>query len=179
EITVYIFFFSSRRRHTRSKRDWSSDVCSSDLPFFQQVTVCHTSWEEGVGHGGFFIGVRVEGIAGFFRKSQDFLKGDLAQFRGELVANLERCQILAERVHAGAVGDILAGHAVHRCAAVPLANHSSQVIRAALNCGALHVVQDAADTAELLTTACTTWAAVDQVWQRGAVAGGSLRIHAV
>src|SRR5437868_12302899 len=26
-----MFFFSSRRRHTRSKRDWSSDVCSSDL----------------------------------------------------------------------------------------------------------------------------------------------------
>src|SRR5690349_22297679 len=26
-----IFFFSSRRRHTRSLRDWSSDVCSSDL----------------------------------------------------------------------------------------------------------------------------------------------------
>src|SRR5699024_11938519 len=25
------FFFSSRRRHTRSKRDWSSDVCSYDL----------------------------------------------------------------------------------------------------------------------------------------------------
>src|SRR5207247_7513439 len=25
-------FFSSRRRHTRSTRDWSSDVCSSDLP---------------------------------------------------------------------------------------------------------------------------------------------------
>src|SRR5438067_12821411 len=27
----FVFFFSSRRRHTRSKRDWSSDVCSSDL----------------------------------------------------------------------------------------------------------------------------------------------------
>src|SRR5207247_5693175 len=26
------FLFSSRRRHTRSTRDWSSDVCSSDLP---------------------------------------------------------------------------------------------------------------------------------------------------
>src|SRR5260370_16881486 len=26
------FFFSSRRRHTRFKCDWSSDVCSSDLP---------------------------------------------------------------------------------------------------------------------------------------------------
>src|SRR2546421_10117255 len=28
---VFFFFFSSRRRHTRSDRDWSSDVCSSDL----------------------------------------------------------------------------------------------------------------------------------------------------
>src|SRR5215204_7820325 len=28
----FFFFFSSRRRHTRSLCDWSSDVCSSDLP---------------------------------------------------------------------------------------------------------------------------------------------------
>src|SRR2546422_5918268 len=28
-----LFFFSSRRRHTRCSRDWSSDVCSSDLGF--------------------------------------------------------------------------------------------------------------------------------------------------
>src|SRR5207253_3999574 len=28
---VRLFFFSSRRRHTRWPRDWSSDVCSSDL----------------------------------------------------------------------------------------------------------------------------------------------------
>src|SRR5690349_23826697 len=28
----FYFFFSSRRRHTSSLRDWSSDVCSSDLP---------------------------------------------------------------------------------------------------------------------------------------------------
>src|SRR6266511_925930 len=27
-----LYFFSSRRRHTRFSRDWSSDVCSSDLP---------------------------------------------------------------------------------------------------------------------------------------------------
>src|SRR5207248_4952572 len=27
----FLFFFSSRRRHTRSYGDWSSDVCSSDL----------------------------------------------------------------------------------------------------------------------------------------------------
>src|SRR2546428_13919275 len=33
------FFFSSRRRHTRSDRDWSSDVCSSDLPESGQVGI--------------------------------------------------------------------------------------------------------------------------------------------
>src|SRR5688572_32757480 len=30
-VTSLIFFFSSRRRHTRFDCDWSSDVCSSDL----------------------------------------------------------------------------------------------------------------------------------------------------
>src|SRR5256885_17132618 len=29
--SAYVFFFSSRRRHTRLQGDWSSDVCSSDL----------------------------------------------------------------------------------------------------------------------------------------------------
>src|ERR1022692_4999323 len=29
--TLFVFFFSSRRRHTRLQGDWSSDVCSSDL----------------------------------------------------------------------------------------------------------------------------------------------------
>src|SRR5690625_911797 len=31
ELFAVLFFFSSRRRHTRWPRDWSSDVCSSDL----------------------------------------------------------------------------------------------------------------------------------------------------
>src|SRR5699024_11582497 len=39
-FTEASLFFSSRRRHTRSKRDWSSDVCSSDLVD-----------QGGVGHG--------------------------------------------------------------------------------------------------------------------------------
>src|SRR5690606_39867473 len=30
-VPLVFFFFSSRRRHTRFSRDWSSDVCSSDL----------------------------------------------------------------------------------------------------------------------------------------------------
>src|SRR5690606_40040876 len=35
----FVFFFSSRRRHTRFSRDWSSDVCSSDLVAFFNVAV--------------------------------------------------------------------------------------------------------------------------------------------
>src|SRR5690606_40145786 len=31
DVYYFFFFFSSRRRHTRFSRDWSSDVCSSDL----------------------------------------------------------------------------------------------------------------------------------------------------
>src|SRR2546428_14145764 len=36
-IDSLYFFFSSRRRHTRSDRDWSSDVCSSDLSFEDEM----------------------------------------------------------------------------------------------------------------------------------------------
>src|SRR5205809_4704189 len=38
----YFFFFSSRRRHTRCSRDWSSDVCSSDLPDWRMG--CREPW---------------------------------------------------------------------------------------------------------------------------------------
>src|SRR5207245_3237216 len=34
DFRTLMFFFSSRRRHTRCYRDWSSDVCSSDLEGF-------------------------------------------------------------------------------------------------------------------------------------------------
>src|SRR5699024_11357341 len=43
--TVLHFFFSSRRRHTRSKRDWSSDVCSSDLGRPEKFMMIHFSNE--------------------------------------------------------------------------------------------------------------------------------------
>src|SRR5260370_2808708 len=45
------FFFSSRRRHTRFKCDWSSDVCSSDLKF--QARLARLGWltvRDVVGH---------------------------------------------------------------------------------------------------------------------------------
>src|SRR6266704_1194864 len=43
-----IVFFSSRRLHTSSKRDWSSDVCSSDLPRGRAATV-HRCANEAAG----------------------------------------------------------------------------------------------------------------------------------
>src|SRR6266511_1907395 len=49
---MFFFFFSSRRRHTRFSRDWSSDVCSSDLSdtaradWLQrnQLSAAHVNW---------------------------------------------------------------------------------------------------------------------------------------
>src|SRR3712207_3815379 len=42
-LLIFIYFFSSRRRHTRYWRDWSSDVCSSDLPARPVVCFDETS----------------------------------------------------------------------------------------------------------------------------------------
>src|SRR6266568_5713135 len=54
-----VFFFSSRRRHTRWNCDWSSDVCSSDL---RQNAVCQTTAARGASpHGG---GVNARGGSG-------------------------------------------------------------------------------------------------------------------
>src|SRR5437870_11516960 len=59
----WFFFFSSRRRHTRWPRDWSSDVCSSDLGNVKNFTqrIINNSgtatWSAGsfqVGSGGTF-----------------------------------------------------------------------------------------------------------------------------
>src|SRR3989442_3830828 len=49
----FFFFFSSRRRHTRCGRDWSSDVCSSDLGASSTLTTapsCATSAKASTPH---------------------------------------------------------------------------------------------------------------------------------
>src|SRR5579871_4533693 len=53
----FFFFFSSRRRHTISLRDWSSDVCSSDLAadgmgrHGNRGRVCEGPWRRAAGQG--------------------------------------------------------------------------------------------------------------------------------
>src|SRR2546430_15237815 len=58
---MFVFFFSSRRRHTRFDCDWSSDVCSSDLlaPCVMQAgteittqALCQTCLKSVVGRAG-------------------------------------------------------------------------------------------------------------------------------
>src|SRR5690606_39740146 len=64
------FFFSSRRRHTRFSRDWSSDVCSSDLGSWIQYRHCHN-------HGTTItpaVAIATRGAL-LFRFSSDPLKG--------------------------------------------------------------------------------------------------------
>src|SRR5215813_8697499 len=48
----FFFFFSSRRRHTRCGRDWSSDVCSSDLTPVR-AHVLGPRWRMDLARGGF------------------------------------------------------------------------------------------------------------------------------
>src|SRR5207248_7120145 len=55
------FFFSSRRRHTRSYGDWSSDVCSSDLVLGRQIMTYGT----GVAYT----------IVGVMRRGLDYPRG--------------------------------------------------------------------------------------------------------
>src|SRR6266436_9126165 len=61
-----LFFFSSRRRHTRCSRDWSSDVCSSDLPgLYRYPSVARRSGcgatVAGLCRGGAFHQNRIRG----------------------------------------------------------------------------------------------------------------------
>src|SRR2546430_9783460 len=60
-FVLFYFFFSSRRRHTRFDCDWSSDVCSSDLP--QPIGVCrnHIAYNTGADRTG--TGGTVDSVA--------------------------------------------------------------------------------------------------------------------
>src|SRR5690606_39207977 len=68
------FFFSSRRRHTRFSRDWSSDVCSSDL--FGFIDVLFT-FKASITPRGFYLYFISMSLVDFFTPIivQDFCSG--------------------------------------------------------------------------------------------------------
>src|SRR5260221_14743694 len=82
-----MLFFSSRRRHTRSLCDWSSDVCSSDLPAGHQQR-----GRQGGGHGGGH-----QGILGFVAEMAGLCAGRQG-VRGRAGGRLQRggCSLWGE-----------------------------------------------------------------------------------
>src|SRR5207245_6300196 len=72
------FVFSSRRRHTSCYRDWSSDVCSSDLPilFVFASLFAITTWLErkGLGRMQNRLGPNRVGPFGWFQPIADAIK---------------------------------------------------------------------------------------------------------
>src|SRR5256884_5520152 len=54
-----IFFFSSRRRHTRCSRDWSSDVCSSDLRWGERLFAMLSAWQAAAALGLALLGANL------------------------------------------------------------------------------------------------------------------------
>src|SRR5437899_6491345 len=92
---MYIFFFSSRRRHTRCLSDWSSDVCSSDLKCGHDAPIygviegiieksgtpyfCFKDLDENKPAGS--IKIRVETIDYFLRRSEERRVGKECRYR--------------------------------------------------------------------------------------------------
>src|SRR3989442_9553304 len=59
-FAALLFFFSSRRRHTRCGRDWSSDVCSSDLIVFNGEIYNHRELRTELEGRGYAFGTRTD-----------------------------------------------------------------------------------------------------------------------
>src|SRR3989449_7712474 len=86
------FFFSSRRRHTRCSRDWSSDVCSSDLLIERRAA---TTLDDVDAHV-FPVTLDAEGVVRAFGPR-----------RGFAAPPLECARKLPERVQLTRIGDVL------------------------------------------------------------------------
>src|SRR5215813_4473499 len=93
------FFFSSRRRHTRCGRDWSSDVCSSDLRLDLIMTLLE---EPSFGHH-LFGRVSIERLVAI-RHHATLLVQELdgLERSGRERATLEFFRVVPVLVHVGA-----------------------------------------------------------------------------
>src|SRR5437763_16664244 len=96
---IFIFFFSSRRRHTRYIGDWSSDVCSSDLTQGGGVLVS----PDGGSHSSYTIGVSEGANVGAYQAQQIRTEIGRASCR-ERVQKWEVAGAVKEMLHAGSHG---------------------------------------------------------------------------
>src|SRR2546429_5272820 len=81
-----MLFFSSRRRHTRCSRDWSSDVCSSDLNVVRRVARLGRAAGAALGRACGGVAVRAAFGAGTGYGGADNYRGDPL---GRLAASAE------------------------------------------------------------------------------------------
>src|SRR3712207_8587987 len=74
---VILFFFSSRRRHTRYWRDWSSDVCSSDLGPMQATYQAMQTWRQA------YARTADDAWLAPIRRAEDFIARKAASWEGK------------------------------------------------------------------------------------------------
>src|SRR5690606_40840337 len=101
------FFFSSRRRHTRFSRDWSSDVCSSDLPHDTRVALGPFSTASAARLAGESLGISTNREFGAKWHVVEMYHGSPSQFyreRTEKVRKIGRASC-RERVWSEEGGD--------------------------------------------------------------------------
>src|SRR5256885_9438869 len=94
---LIFFFFSSRRRHTRLQGDWSSDVCSSDLPraLDEQALPAVAAVEKA--RGGSMFAHRIQVIDGVpYQMSALPIRGDRDQVVGGLLIGVKLQRLFDE-----------------------------------------------------------------------------------
>src|SRR5256885_4430180 len=80
-VVVFLFFFSSRRRHTRLQGDWSSDVCSSDLAAVLATAGLAGGFSMGEAVGAFIISaglIILVGVTGWFERVMNRIPMEIA-----------------------------------------------------------------------------------------------------
>src|SRR5438105_12037551 len=107
-----VFFFSSRRRHTRSTRDWSSDVCSSDLEVSEDLVTRFGLFGRNVaGAIEVLNSQRAVGILARLRRAEvPFADDERSIFRPEEAGSEGALRKLPERRHGDKVRQL--GHRV-------------------------------------------------------------------
>src|SRR5690349_24168783 len=95
---MFFFFFSSRRRHTRSLRDWSSDVCSSDLERSQRHVVYTSGLAVVLGIGLLAIIRSAARTRELARLKSDFVSTRSEEHTSELQSRRDLvCRLLLEK----------------------------------------------------------------------------------